>query len=58
MSGGAFGIFYASTITVVLLGLAFAVLGTAVYSEIKKGKLSKGLEALKREMEASEKPQL
>ena len=57
MSGGAFGIFYASTITVVLLGLALAVLGTAVYSEIKKGKLSKGLEAMKREMEASqEKP--
>jgi putative tricarboxylic transport membrane protein len=57
MSGGAFSIFYASTITVILLGLALAVLGTAVYSEIKKGKLSKGLEALKQEMEASqEKP--
>jgi putative tricarboxylic transport membrane protein len=57
MSGGAFGIFYASTITMVLLGLALTVLGTAVYSEIKKGKLSKGLETLKREIDAAqEKP--
>jgi putative tricarboxylic transport membrane protein len=54
MSGGAFGIFYASPITVILLGLAFAVLGTAVYSEIRKGKLSKGLETLRREIEASQ----
>jgi len=57
MSGGTFGIFYASTIAVTLLGLALMILGTAVYSEIKKGKLSKGLETLKREIEASqEKP--
>jgi putative tricarboxylic transport membrane protein len=54
MSGGTFGIFYASTITSILLGLAFTVLGTAVYTEIRKGKLSKGLETLKREMETSE----
>ena len=57
MSGGSFGIFYASTITMILLGLAFAVLGTAIYSEIRKGKLSRGLESLKREIEVSqEKP--
>lgn len=53
MSGGMFDIFYSSTITIILLGLTAAVLGTAVYSEIRKGKVSKGLEALKREMEAS-----
>jgi len=54
MSGGMFDIFYSSTITAILLGLAVAVLGTAVYSEIRKGKVSKGLEILKREMEASQ----
>ena len=43
MSGGTFGIFYASTITAVLLGLSALVLATAVYTEIRKGKLSKGL---------------
>jgi putative tricarboxylic transport membrane protein len=54
MSAGSFGIFYASTITAVLLGLSALVLGTAVYSEIRKGKLSKGLETLKKEMEAAQ----
>ena len=53
MSGGMFDIFYSSTITIILLGLTAVVLGTAVYSEFRKGKVSKGLEALKREMEAS-----
>jgi putative tricarboxylic transport membrane protein len=55
MSGGQFSIFFASTITVVLLGLVFLVLATAVYSGIKKGKLRRGMETLKREMEAQEK---
>lgn len=54
MSGGTFGIFYASTITAVLLGLTLAVLATAVYSEVRKGKLSKGLSTLKKEMEAAQ----
>jgi putative tricarboxylic transport membrane protein len=53
MSGGTFGIFYASSITVVLLALSAFVLATAVYTELRKGKLSKGLETLKREIEAS-----
>ncbi len=54
MSGGDFGIFYASTITVILLALTAAVLGMAVYSNVKQGKVGKGMEALKREMEASQ----
>jgi putative tricarboxylic transport membrane protein len=54
MSGGQFNIFFSSTITVILLALVLLVLATAVYSEVRKGKVSKGLEALKREMEASE----
>jgi putative tricarboxylic transport membrane protein len=55
MSGGQFSIFFGSTITVILLGLVLLVLTTAVYSGIKKGKLGKGMETLKREMEAQEK---
>ena len=54
MSGGKFDVFFSSTITVILLGLVFVVLATAVYSGIKKGKVAKGLEILKREIEASE----
>jgi len=54
MSGGQLNVFFSSTITVILLGLVLLVLTTAVYSGIKKGKVSKGLEALKKEMEASE----
>ena len=57
MSAGQFSIFFASTISAILLGLTLAVLAIAVYSEIKKGKLGKGMETLKREMDASqEKP--
>jgi putative tricarboxylic transport membrane protein len=55
MSGGQFNIFFSSPITVVLLGLVVVVLGTAVYSGMRKGRLGKGMEALKREMEAEEK---
>ena len=55
MSGGQFSIFFSSTITAILLGLVLVVLATAVYSGIRKGKLGKGMETLKREMEAQEK---
>ena len=55
MSGGQFNIFFSSPITVILLGLVVVVLGTAVYSGIRKGRLGRGMEALKREMEAEEK---
>ncbi len=54
MSGGQFRIFFSSTITVILLGLALLVLATAVYSGTRKGKLGKGMENLKRETEASQ----
>jgi putative tricarboxylic transport membrane protein len=37
MSAGQFGIFFASAISVILLALTAAVLGMAVYSEIRKG---------------------
>ena len=55
MSAGQFSIFFSSTITAILLGLTLVVLATAVYSGIRKGKLGKGMETLKREMEAQEK---
>ncbi len=54
MSGGEFGIFFSSPITGILMGLALVVLATAIYSGIRKGKLGKGMETLKREMEAAE----
>lgn len=53
MSGGTFDIFYSSVITATLLGLVLVVLATAVYTEIRRGKLSKGLKTLKKEMAAS-----
>jgi putative tricarboxylic transport membrane protein len=55
MSGGQFNIFFSSPITIILLGLVVVVLGTAVYSGIRKSRLGSGMEALKREMEAEEK---
>jgi putative tricarboxylic transport membrane protein len=55
MSGGQFNIFFSSTITAILFGLVIVVLATAVYSGIRKGRLGRGMEALKQEMEAQEK---
>jgi putative tricarboxylic transport membrane protein len=55
MSGGQFSIFFSSTITAILLGLVLLVLATAVYSGIKKGRLGRGMETLKQEIEAQEK---
>jgi len=55
MSAGQFSIFFSGTITAILLGLTLVVVATAVYSGIRKGKLGKGMETLKREMEPQEK---
>ncbi|HUL28908.1 MAG TPA: tripartite tricarboxylate transporter permease [Thermodesulfobacteriota bacterium] len=55
MSAGQFSIFFSSTITTILFGLVVVVLATAVYSEFKKGRLGRGMETLKQEMEAQEK---
>jgi TctA family transporter len=57
MSAGQFTIFFASSISVILLALTAAVLGIAVYSEIRKGRWGKKMDTLKREMDISkEKP--
>jgi putative tricarboxylic transport membrane protein len=53
MSAGQFGIFFASIISMILLMLTGAVLGIAVYSEIRKGKWGKRMDTLKREMDTS-----
>jgi len=53
MSGGHFSIFFSTRISTLLLVLTFLVIVTAVYSGIKHGKMSRTMEALKREMDAS-----
>ena len=53
MSAGQFAIFFSSTISVTLLALTAAVLGIAVYSEIRKGQRGNKMGTLKRELDAS-----
>jgi len=53
MSAGQFSIFFASIISMILLMLTGAVLGMAVYSEVRKGKWGKRTDTLKREMDTS-----
>jgi LPXTG-motif cell wall-anchored protein len=45
MSRGQFNIFFSSTISTILLGLAMVIIGAAVYSGVRKRKVGKETES-------------
>lgn len=53
MSGGSFRIFFSSTISTVLLVLSSVVILTAIYSGIRQGKVTRKIDSLKKERDAS-----
>lgn len=53
MSAGHFNIFFSSIISTILLVITFLVVITAIYSGIKQFKITKAMEALKKEMKLS-----